>query len=91
LGRTEIVKGLKAGSNQCEIYGEKRRIDAISNSTRAEVALLDSSKLPPVQSPFWMSLKKASDAFASSFSKISALVGVYESDNRRIAIQGENN
>lgn len=29
--------------------------------------------------------------FASSVGKISALVGVYESDNRRVAIQGENN
>jgi hypothetical protein len=33
LGCADIVKGIKFGSNQCEIYGEKRRIGAVSNST----------------------------------------------------------
>lgn len=62
LGCADIVKGLEFGSNQCEIYGERPRMGAVSNSTCGEVAMLDSSKLSPVQSRFWMSLEKASEA-----------------------------
>lgn len=62
LGRASIAKGLKSASNQCEIQGEERCCGAVGNSTRGEVAMLDSSKLPPVQSPFWMSCEKASEA-----------------------------